>query len=397
MRTTNAIALLALLAAIAFAQKAAPKYEETRPASEGLQAVSLNGKWGFIDEAGKVIVQPKYVAVGDFSQGMAKVSLTFEKSGLIDKTGKVIMPVKYESWYSNDCPKENPIFCYGDGLAVVNGYTGKFNPMSLEPETQTGLVSKAGIEVISPNLGYNFCAPENGGVMFYRAKDEKTGFVNKAGKVTVQPKYRNVEDIEGACKNKAIIDGHAKAYLGNDKWEVVDINTGIAIVPAAKKYENFRLLGGGFIEGTLGEKRDIINKSGKVIVSGHKYEMPEGGTFPGSSEGLAVKVGGKIGLIDINGKEIVPPKYDQVGKFSDGLASVCLNKKCGFVDKTGKEVVPLKYDETNANGFFSAGSIVAVKLGSKWLFVDKTGKEIEAAPAAAPTAASAAKDAAKKN
>jgi hypothetical protein len=49
-----------------------------------------------------------------------------------------------------------------------------------------------------------------------------------------------------------------------------------------------------------------------------------------------VKTGGKWGFIDKTGKEVIPPVYDYVGAFYEGLARVEKNRKCGFIDKTGK-------------------------------------------------------------
>jgi hypothetical protein len=79
----------------------------------------------------------------------------------------------------------------------------------------------------------------------------------------------------------------------------------------------------------------------------------------------------KWGFIDETGKEVVPPKYDVVGDFSEGFAIVELNGKYGFVDMKGKEVVPLKYDNV---GDFSEG-FAGVRLGDKRGKVDKNGKE----------------------
>jgi hypothetical protein len=82
---------------------------------------------------------------------------------------------------------------------------------------------------------------------------------------------------------------------------------------------------------------------------------------------------------------IVPPKYDRVENFSDGMAGVMLNDKWGFIDKTGKEIISPKYADTrydsNHSYKFSDGmAIVAVGydwLGTReWSVVDKTGKEI---------------------
>lgn len=55
-------------------------------------------------------------------------------------------------------------------------------------------------------------------------------------------------------------------------------------------------------------------------------------------------IGGKWGLVDISGKELIPPRYDELENFHDGLALVKLNGKYGFIDIRGKVVIPTIYD-----------------------------------------------------
>ena len=61
----------------------------------------------------------------------------------------------------------------------------------------------------------------------------------------------------------------------------------------------------------------------------------------------------------------MPPKYNAVLYFSEGLAGVELKGKWGFIDKSGKEVVPLKYEDVTG---FKEG-LAAVKLNGKWGFI----------------------------
>jgi hypothetical protein len=50
------------------------EFEVARPFSEGLAAVrGKNDKYGFIDKTGKFIIQPQFLRVGDFSEGLAPV------------------------------------------------------------------------------------------------------------------------------------------------------------------------------------------------------------------------------------------------------------------------------------------------------------------------------------
>jgi hypothetical protein len=61
---------------------------------------SSNGKAGYMDEAGNVIVQAKYDALCDFENGCSIVTIN-DKYGLIDETGKEIIPVEYDSLESD--------------------------------------------------------------------------------------------------------------------------------------------------------------------------------------------------------------------------------------------------------------------------------------------------------
>ena len=63
--------------------------------SEGLAAVRLNGKYGFIDKTGAVIIPIQYDNVYSFIEGLSNVRLK-DKWGFIDKTGKVVIPIQYD-------------------------------------------------------------------------------------------------------------------------------------------------------------------------------------------------------------------------------------------------------------------------------------------------------------
>ena len=114
-------------------------------------------------------------------------------------------------------------------------------------------------------------------------------------------------------------------------------------------------------------KFGFVDKTGKEIVPPKYDDIHE------FSEGLAkVQIDGKRGFINTEGKEVVELKYDKAWKFSEGLAKVKANGKFGFVDKTGKEIVPPKYD--NAKDFKEG--LATVQLGDKRGFVNTEGKEV---------------------
>lgn len=104
-------------------------------------------------------------------------------------------------------------------------------------------------------------------------------------------------------------------------------------------------------------------------------------------EGMIAVMGSNYrwGFVDEkSGAEIVPPIYDKVYNYSEGLACVTLNDKSGFVDKTGKTVIPLIYD--NVKYGFRNGMAPVNKgatrdrimgmHGGYWGFINKEGKEV---------------------
>lgn len=57
-----------------------------------------------------------------------------------------------------------------------------------------------------------------------------------------------------------------------------------------------------------------------------------------------IEVNNKYGYINKQGKEIVSPKYDSAGEFSEGIAPVCKKNKCGYINTNGEIVIPFKFD-----------------------------------------------------
>lgn len=114
----------------------------------------------------------------------------------------------------------------------------------------------------------------------------------------------------------------------------------------------------------------VDNKTEKVIA---ELDYKFVGEF---SEGLAMfkQHYGLWGYINLFGKEVIPPIYDEVYNFYNDLAVVKLKNKWGIIDKTGKVVVQTKYEAMGIVVLIDTP--IKVKLNNKWGFIDKTGKEV---------------------
>ncbi|MEP3278639.1 MAG: WG repeat-containing protein [Stappiaceae bacterium] len=70
------------------------RFERVFPFSEGLALVQINGRYGFIDRNGMVVIQPKFELSGGFKHGLAEVIVN-RKAGLIDQNGSFVLEPKF--------------------------------------------------------------------------------------------------------------------------------------------------------------------------------------------------------------------------------------------------------------------------------------------------------------
>lgn len=268
------------------------KYHDADCFSEGLAPVSLNGRWGFIDKAGKEIIPIIYDAAGTFADGLAYVKLN-GKAGFIDKTGKVIIPIKYDEAST-----------FSEELACVS-LNGKWS-----------FIDKRGKKIIPVKYEYAESFSEGLASVFL---EDKYGFIDKRGEEVIPLKY----DVAYWFS-----EGLACVKL-NGKWSFID-KTGKEVLPL--KYDMGSFFSEGLASVSLNGKYGFIDKRGKEIIPIKYYSAD------GFSEGLAcVKLNDKYGFIDKKGKEIIPINYDLALPFNEGLAYVQLNDKGFYIDKSGKE------------------------------------------------------------
>ena len=210
--------------------------------------------------------------------------------------------------------------------------------------------------------------------------NEKWGFIDKTGKVIVEPRYDFIEEFK---------DGYAAVFVG-DKMGFIDLTGNLVIEP------QFEALVFGFDDGYAIVEKDnvifLIDTTGEIMHS--TIEKPEDfltdeensyfeekwgflenseihdiGTF---NDGLASyqDEDRKYGYIKKNGEIIVDPIYDKAASFSEGLAVVTKDDKAGFIDTTGKIVIPLQFkDEV---GEFKNG-MAKIEIEDRYGFIDRTG------------------------
>ena len=309
--------------------------------TEGLFKINVDGKYGFMDQNGKIVIPAKFNGVWDFDQGMAVAYISeqadgtfsyMSRYGYIDKSGKEIIPFKYDF-------VEN----FNDGTARVS------------IDNKWGIIDKTGKEIVEPKYSVMYY-PYEGliGILEGSYTDGKWGFIDTKGTQVIPPIYESIGNFS---------EGLAPVKL-NGKFGFID-KTGKEVLPFMYEYANSFTQGLAVVR--IDGKAGCIDKTGKVIVPiiYDDIQVPLDGN-------LIATVDWKRGLVDKTGKEITQIKYDYIDYFSDGMAVVTINNKQGYIDETGKEVIPVKYDFADN---FSEG-VACVGIDGKAGYIDKTGKVV---------------------
>lgn len=136
----------------------ANRYEDAKPFNGGLAAIRIRGKWGFIDQREALIIQPVYDGVENFNNGYSIVRQQ-DQYGLIDRNGKVVLPLRYDEITVNNEKRyrlrQGPLLGLADesGTIVIhprydelsdtgNGY------VIVRRQNRVGLVTVRGVSTI---------------------------------------------------------------------------------------------------------------------------------------------------------------------------------------------------------------------------------------------------------
>lgn len=124
-------------------------------------------------------------------------------------------------------------------------------------------------------------------------------------------------------------------------------------------------------------KEGVIDKEGRLIVPRiyDRISSPKDGLFIAEiNKGVsATGIEKSYTLFNTKGDVIIPcDEYDVISEPSEGFVLVWNGDKCGYVNSKGKLSIPCIYDEGKS---FSEG-LAAVKKDGYWHYIDKTGKTI---------------------
>lgn len=361
---------------LTYTEVIAPQYEDAGQFSDGLAAVKKNGKWGYIDEEGKVVIPFQYELAYDFNEGLAIVAKskrtadtaiswekpagTYYEMGFIDESGK------YASFYTriwgsdediplevhedNLDPEDTGSLIFHNGIVVIN-YTA---------------YKTTGMYVACGYVGeYLVLGPMNEGLIPVTTYEGfgNSGWIDADGNIVktfeefdgIYGEPHGFTSLEYACSFNQGLAPMQQRSISNgvetNTWGFMDRNFQWVIPPV---YD-------GFIYRDSYSTCELFGVTGLAMMSKN----------------------GLFGAIDKNNNTVIPFQYESLLPISNGLLAFKQNGKYGYLDASTLEVaIPARYE--NATIFGDLG-IAVVYDGQKAFLIDKDGKEVPGADSVDPS------------
>ncbi len=261
-----------------------------------MQPLSL-GKWGFIDEQGNFVIEPKYDEIAKVRNGRAIVKMN-EKYGYINLEENIMIEPIYD----------NLIFLDYDGAAgfILNN--------------RVGLIDKHGNIAIEAQ--YLSIGEFKNGIAMYTSLDYKMGYISETGEILTEPVFSNLKYFDE--------NGYAQAANENG-WGVIDNQYNFVIQPQSWAIGDF-----------------AVNGLARV-----RY-FPEGTSYIGEMNGTNL---GKtpFGYINRNGETVIDIKYYNATDFyDDGYAVIATaSETYHIINSNGEYLTEQVFGDVQQKQFYN--------------------------------------------
>ncbi len=360
------VRLLACLVTVSIAFGCDADYPIWIPRSstaDALYRFIKNGKAGYIDANGHVVVPPKLTPWGnsgsEFHDGLLEVAVSDGK--YVDRTGKLVIDRDlYRGWD------------FSEGLAVA----------ARNDEHLWGYINTSGEFAISPRFEWSlsdYVWSFADGLARIKVKN-KFGFIDHSGAFVIQPQLLDAIDFndgmarvvtEGPCVyfpdgpcgafNPELVGGSEGSNHPSCKFTYID-KTGAVITKA--RFDSARDFSDGLAPVRFGALWGFIDKAGLMAIP-PRFEDAE--SF---HSGLSrIRMDGLYGYADKSGEIVVKPQYKYAESFSDGLAVVGDDWGYWYIDQHGNQPFQRKFRA--ASPFFKG--LANVRLSDGFAYINKSG------------------------
>jgi WG containing repeat len=163
-----------------------PQFARAAGFSEGLALVYIGNKYGYIDKSGKLVIEPRFDEAGSFSDGLAMVSIGNE-TGYIDHTGSLIIKLQFEYLGGADDFSEGLAVITLLGDKLINGRRMPYKNVYVDKSGKlTDPQGALGPEII---LGSSFYGGLAVAAQVMEDKFGKLGYSDRDGNLVISPQF----------------------------------------------------------------------------------------------------------------------------------------------------------------------------------------------------------------
>ncbi len=292
------------------------------------------GKWGFMDQDGKMRLEPRFDYVEMFSQGRA-AALDNDLYGFIDPIGNWIIRPEFAD-VSSFRFNLSVVFDQKDRAGVIN----LFGEWILEPSFED-------IQII--NDDWLWVLDESGWILYQISK-------NQFGKEY----FASVSEFSNGF-----------SLVSNPKeFSLIDLR-GNKLMSYSDEIQRF----GDLFLVSFNDSCALVNENNDKILPFDIYNF---GNFNAGSL-TPFEKNELIGYLDGEGKIVIPPtlgiypNWELFATFENGYAKAYQKRtnKYGLIDKQGLWVLPAKYNDVS---FYS--QVIAVQMNDSWEYVSPNGQRL---------------------
>jgi len=321
--------------------------------------VQIDGRWGFVDRSGRVVVEAVYDSVSTFADGLARVELGADRSrgsvdhssarhGFLDVNGELRIPARFEHARG-----------FSEGLAAVR------------VERRYGYVDTAG-KLVIPTRFPGRVGDFHEGRAYVELDASTLGYLDRSGKVVFRVRGVDVGDPGNFS------GGLVRVTTANERVRFYRPDGELAFAPEVE-------FAGPFTDGLARARTD---KGWGYLDTKGEWALPPSFDYAGrfaAPFGIVSK-DRQAFYVDRDGKQpFACDGFDRLGAFHEGLACVRnkQNGKYGYIDRTGEWVIEPRWDDPFGYAYFRDGlaRVADQARGSKWRgWIDRTGKLVWSTP-----------------
>jgi hypothetical protein len=304
----------------------------------------LDGKVGFIDKAGNVIIKPIYDECTYFNGNFA-IARDSTGRGMINKSGEIIFP--FGGQYIAKC---------SNGLFIISKQTLSIRDSTNKIIVPFGVYRKYATPAMLKVTTWGDDGPLRGWTLqdFHTSvsfknflgllKEKKWAVINNKGREIIPPTFDWI----------GIFNGQIAPVRIGSKFGITN-SRGKFVVPL--EYDDARILEKHFIQVELNKKCGVITTDNKVVIPLLYHDV----TLI-NRDNFLVDTGGNYGVIDKHNRPVIPIKFSQIQSFGNGYFVTDKNYETDVYNASGKLIT-----------VFSKGTVMQImQNGLIWKFKDNT-------------------------